>query len=872
MDFIYFFYGLAFLLIGFVCFSIYRMKKNTMMWVLLASFAVLRGIYQWLVMFQTIFGENYLLTVAILVLHLASFALLFEFGRKGVNYRKKHVGCWVYVPIGVILFITSLVWGAQGLSDFTRYTFGLLGSILTALTLWRFSSEKKEVMNFARSAAGLVFLYGLSQFITKPDALLAQTGISIIFVRAVGATLLFICFWFYYEHVLKEDIRQKKSGVSKRVALFALFLLSTYVGGFLLINSLGAQAKSEVHKETNRMIQVVSENLNGIIVNTQNTVSTLSLFPDVRSALENGEVNGNALNRILDAYQKLDESTVAYVMNLDGVVIGSSNRFEKDSFLGMNYGFRPYFKQALQEGGGSYYAIGVTSGLPGYYASRPVRNAQNETIGVVVLKTTLHEVKDTFLLYRKMYLVSPEGVVLFGGDDSERKSIVPLSADQINTLEETKQFGSGALKPMFSEWPVDASVISMDHETFFVCWKQINDQGWKVLLLYRSNLIQNYRFFGIVLILLFYIILLISVSNIQMIKKNLSVQYFASIVFSTQDAIIGKDFTGKILSWNTGAQKIYGYTAEEMIGQDMVLLIKETDQDKYKKELDFILGGKTIENYEMKHVKKNGESIDVSITDSPLRDVDGHFIGSTVISRDISKLKKIEKMRTEFVSIASHQLRTPLTGIKWFSELLLNGRVGELKKEQKEYIQQISDSNQRMIELVNDLLEVSHIDDEAKYKMDLARYDFSEVIKKVVDQQKVVAKIRKVSINLDANCLKKTIVNIDHVRMEDVLENLMSNAMKFSKPKSMIYVSCKKSSDQLICSVRDTGLGIPKQQQARIFEKFFRADNAVETGNGTGLGLYIAKSIVEAHKGKMWFESEFGKGSTFYFSLPIDKV
>jgi len=372
--------------------------------------------------------------------------------------------------------------------------------------------------------------------------------------------------------------------------------------------------------------------------------------------------------------------------------------------------------------------------------------------------------------------------------------------------------------------------------------------------------------------LLFYIILLISVSNVQIIKKNLSVQYFASMVFSSLDAIVGKDFTGKILSWNSGAEKTYGYSAEEMIGRNLIVLMKEADQEKYKKQMDSVSAGKIIENFEMKHVKKNGEVIDVSITDSPLRDVEGHLIGSTMISRDVSRLKKLEKMRAEFVSIASHQLRTPLTGIKWFSELLLNGRVGELKKEQREYMQQISDSNQRMIDLVNDLLEVSHIDDEAKYKMYLSKYDFSDVIKKVIDQQKVVAKIRKVTIELEANCLKKTMMNIDHVRMEDVLENILSNAIKFSKPKSTISVSCKKSSKELICSVRDTGPGIPKHQQNRIFEKFFRADNAVEAGNGTGLGLYIAKSIVEAHKGKMWFESELGKGSTFYFSLPIIKV
>ena len=285
--------------------------------------------------------------------------------------------------------------------------------------------------------------------------------------------------------------------------------------------------------------------------------------------------------------------------------------------------------------------------------------------------------------------------------------------------------------------------------------------------------------------------------------------------------------------------------------------------------LKAVQGGKVFENFEMKHIQKDGQSIDVSVTISPIKDVEERIVGVSMVVRDISRLKKLEKIKSEFVSIASHQLRTPLTGIKWFSELLLNDRDTTLSNHQRDYLQQIAESNQRMIGLVNDMLEVSHIDDKGSYVMNKEKEDFSQIIKSVVEQQTVVANMKQVKILLDPNCLKPTMLMIDAKKMEQVVQNILGNAIKFSLKDNVVSVTCKKQKGQLICSVQDHGMGIPTQQQSRIFEKFYRADNSVDAGSGTGLGLYIAKSIVEAHGGSIWFESEEGKGTTFYFSLPM---
>jgi len=235
----------------------------------------------------------------------------------------------------------------------------------------------------------------------------------------------------------------------------------------------------------------------------------------------------------------------------------------------------------------------------------------------------------------------------------------------------------------------------------------------------------------------------------------------------------------------------------------------------------------------------------------------------------MTKLKEMDRLKSEFVSIASHQLRTPLTGIKWFSELLLNGKAGVLSEEQKDFVKQIFDSNDRMIKLVDDLLDVSHIDESGKFKIILVSGDFSKIIKEVVDQQKIQAKIKNIKIALSAECLKKMILKVDEQKIEQAMQNILSNAIKYSPNGSTISVNCEKNDGQYVCSFKDKGIGIPLYQQHRMFEKFFRADNVITVGSGTGLGLYIARHIVEGHGGKMWFESKENKGTTVYISLPI---
>ncbi len=232
--------------------------------------------------------------------------------------------------------------------------------------------------------------------------------------------------------------------------------------------------------------------------------------------------------------------------------------------------------------------------------------------------------------------------------------------------------------------------------------------------------------------------------------------------------------------------------------------------------------------------------------------------------------EQIEKMKSEFVSVASHQLRTPLTGIKWFAELMLKGKAGKLSADQKDFLEQIYSSNDRMIKLVEDLLNVSRIDTGSKFEIKKAPKDVIEIINSLTSDLVGLAHQHEVQIQKSANVPTEFVLPIDADKIRQVFQNLLSNAVKYSKKGGKVMVDFKNSEGKVLITVQDTGLGIPQKQQSRMFEKFFRADN-VQTAetDGTGLGLYIAKAIVEGHGGKIWFESKENIGTTFFVELPI---
>jgi len=281
-------------------------------------------------------------------------------------------------------------------------------------------------------------------------------------------------------------------------------------------------------------------------------------------------------------------------------------------------------------------------------------------------------------------------------------------------------------------------------------------------------------------------------------------------------------------------------------------VLKESPKGIYRKEL------------------KLKENLILEISAIPVMRIE-EKIGTLIILRDVTREKIIERLKTEFVSIAAHQLRTPLSAVKWTLKMILDGDLGEVSKEQREFLSKTYISNERMIRLINDLLNITRIE-EGRFLYNVQKQNIMEVAEKVIASSKEEAQRRGIHFEFKKPRKKIPEVKIDSEKISLVFQNLLDNAIHYTKTGGQVKVSIDylKEKDRIIISVKDTGIGIPDDQQKRVFSRFFRGANAIKTETeGTGLGLFIAKNIVEAHNGKVWFESKENKGSTFHFSLPV---
>jgi len=237
------------------------------------------------------------------------------------------------------------------------------------------------------------------------------------------------------------------------------------------------------------------------------------------------------------------------------------------------------------------------------------------------------------------------------------------------------------------------------------------------------------------------------------------------------------------------------------------------------------------------------------------------------LARLNEELKRLDKMKSDFVSAVSHELRTPLTSIKGYASILMAGKLGEVSPAQKERLEKIDKHSNSLTHLINNLLDIARIES-GRVQMETKDISIKELLETIVDI--IAPQIKEKNISLKIN-LNKNVdkIKADEGQLERVFLNLLSNAIKFTPEKGRITIYIKDKDDSIEFSIEDTGIGIPKEDLKKVFEEFFRSENApAQKIKGTGLGLSLVKKIIEAHKGKLWVDSELGKGTTFIFTIP----
>lgn len=345
-----------------------------------------------------------------------------------------------------------------------------------------------------------------------------------------------------------------------------------------------------------------------------------------------------------------------------------------------------------------------------------------------------------------------------------------------------------------------------------------------------------------------------------------------ALLASIGEGMFATDEEGKIITINRAAEHMLGLKLSEVVGKKMVEAIPAIDEnsesippDKRVVSIALATGHKTTTGT-TSYIRKNGSPIPVAITISPVI-LDKKLIGTIGIFRDITKEKELEETRRDLLSLASHQLRTPLSGTKWLIETLIKGIHGPLTKEQKEYLDEIYKINERMTTLVHDMLSVLRMESgiTATKKEQVS---MRSLVNTIFDGLDAVAKNKHITLRLTEG--EDHTIDTDPLLLQNVLEGLLSNSINYSSPGSEAVVSIERNLTELLFSVRDSGIGIPKEEQGQIFSRFYRASNAKTFDTrGTGLGLYIASMLAKKIGASISFESEPGKGSTFFVHIPL---
>ena len=350
----------------------------------------------------------------------------------------------------------------------------------------------------------------------------------------------------------------------------------------------------------------------------------------------------------------------------------------------------------------------------------------------------------------------------------------------------------------------------------------------------------------------------------------------AAIVSSSNEAIISKTLDGIITSWNEAAKKMFGFTEAEALGKHISIIIPAERIEEEKLIIEKMRKGERVDHFETIRVAKDGSPVNISLTVSPVKNNKGEVIGVSKVARNISlmmeaqrqqqlyiqKLRELNEYKDEFMVMASHELKTPLTVI------LANLQILELKMSADPNINFIHGTVKqvkKLSDLISNLLDVSKIQ-AGKLELNPSSFDINLLIAEIRDELQQTTTDHKIIFKED----KKTLIaDADRERMEHVIMNILGNAIKYSPNAGEIVINSRLDKDRIIVSIRDNGIGINQEDLENIFTRFYRVRGLASSFSGSGIGLYIASEIIKRHGGDIWAESEIGKGSVFNFSIPV---
>ncbi|MFA5839435.1 MAG: PAS domain S-box protein [Candidatus Margulisiibacteriota bacterium] len=940
LDYIYFFYGLAFLFFSMVCFGIGKKFYPNFYW--LGLFGLLHGFNEWLDMVALLTFDSPIFYVIRLMILAQSFIFLFEFGRRVFAKRLSALIYCLVIPLALF----GAFFGLAETNITIRCFLGVSGSILAALGLFSLASvENKSAIKYYLALSGTLFIfYGVSFgmfvagsqfFVLFPSNL---WGIPIQLVRSLLAVSITIALWKAIRSRDKVEYHAKLKGKLLSDRMIVLVILTIIFLGWGLTNFL--------EEEFFRNI-VEYPRLVGIII------SLISSFSAIW---------------FMYFWNRREEDV--YTMNLEKEKFLTTLRSIGDGVIVVNSNFEIVL---LNE---------ISQQLTGWRETDAIGKNIKDVFIIINGSNRQPQINPIVEALRSNKIVNlANHAILIAKDKSEK--IIADSAAPIHNA-----FGDvyGAVL-VFR----DVSAISRANDEIKTKYEELNR-----LRLAMLNVNED-----------------LQANLLELQKSQETNRQLAEIVESSDDAIVGKRLDGTIFSWNKGAELLYGYTREEMLGKSVLILMPQDNKAEFREIMEKIGRGEHVIHHETKRITKDGRMLDISITISPIFHVAGKIIGASAIARDITEqkriagdlayktallsaqtestldgilvvstegktlfanqrfvkmwniapeimeqkddpkmiasvlsqlanpnqfvekvqylyshvteksideiafkdgkvfdrysspltkidgndigriwyfrditekkqyeneiksknaeLEKLYQIKNDFTSIVSHELRTPLTSIKEGIAIVLDQTAGPINAEQKEFLAIAKRNVDRLHHLINDVLALQKLE-AGKLQFNMQLGDILAVTKEAVEGQKLAAKEKGLAIKLEqSGDISSIYFDVDQIML--VLNNYLSNAIKFTNQGNItVKVMPDSWNGGVKVGVFDSGIGISAEDISKLFQRYQQLGGLTDrkTG-GTGLGLALSKEIIEKHNGKVWVESELGKGSAFWFTLPGKK-
>ncbi len=524
LDYIFFVYGLAFFVLGVVCFTRHRSTQEILPWMYMGLFGFSHGLNEWLDMLALTTGDTPLFSAVRLAVMAVSFAFLVEFGRVGTaNLGRRAVGRWI-LPLLVLvaLFLGGLLGGPAGLNGGFRYALGLVGCLWSAYALF----AKAGVLSGTRrrwliSGGIAMALYGLAAGIVVPAAGLFPasvlnhqsffdaTGIPIQLFRAFFACWITLSIWAYEQGKFEESPLMRKRRWYFRATL--ALLAFTIAAGWMLADNLGRLYQDDLRRDLDANTALLTHRLTVDTTVTQGLATAMSSSSALAGLPGTSPATLARLDVLVDRYAAVHPGLIAYVMDREGTVMAASNRNQPNSLAGKNYRFRPYFQDGLAGRLGNFFAIGITTGEAGFYASAPIRDAKGQVIGVAVVKHTLDAEALGLTHFQQAFLVDAQGVVLLSGMKEAPYSLWPLPPD-LQQAHTSSASGRTSLAPERFE---NGQWVSVSGKRYLVGRQTVGNEGWSLVLLRQEKAALVNRLFGILLTLMASLLILASLLALQ---------------------------------------------------------------------------------------------------------------------------------------------------------------------------------------------------------------------------------------------------------------------------------------------------------------------------------------------------------------------